>query len=74
MNVNAHYAKHKELGIHLRKLQQVAIPDGRMAPIKTKMGSIRWHKRQRRDVAEARWRKKSEARKWEEAEAEARRV
>ena len=69
MNVNAHYAKHKALGIHLRKLQQVAIAEGRMAPIKTKMGSIRWHKRQRRDVAEARWREKSEARKREEAEA-----
>ena len=44
-----------------------------MAPIKTKMGSIRWHKRQRWDVAEARWREKSEARKREEAEVEAKR-
>ena len=45
VNVSTHYAKHKALGIHLCKLQQVAIGEGRMDPVKTKMGSIRWHKR-----------------------------
>ena len=34
VNVNAFRAKHKALGIHLRKLQQVAIAEGRMRPIR----------------------------------------
>ena len=34
MNLDAFYAKHKALTIHLRNLQQVAIAEGRMRPIR----------------------------------------
>ena len=34
VTLDAFYAKHKALGIHLRNLQQVAIVEGRMRPIR----------------------------------------
>ena len=52
VNVNAFYAKHKALGIHLRNIQRVEIAAGRMALIKPKVpkikgdGSKKWKKRQ----------------------------
>ena len=53
MNLYAYIAKHLALGIHLRNLQQVAIAEGRMPPIKPKAPKPKGYKFQKRMRAEA---------------------
>ena len=48
VNRYAYTAKHITLGIHLRNLQQVAIVEGRMPPIKLKVRRPKGYKFQKR--------------------------
>ena len=54
VNCYAYTSKHIALGIHLRNLQQVAIAEGRMPPIKPKAPKPKGYKFQKRMRAEAR--------------------
>ena len=53
VNLYAYIAKHIALGIHLRNLQQVAIVEGRMPPIKPKVRKPKGYKIQKRMREEA---------------------
>ena len=53
VNLYAYISKHLALGIHLRNLQQVAIAEGRMPPIKPKAPKPKGYKFQKRMRAEA---------------------
>ena len=47
VNLYTYMAKHLALGIHLRNLQQVAIAEGRMPPIKPKVRKPKGYKFQK---------------------------
>ena len=63
VNLYAYMAKHIALGIHLRNLQQVAIAEGRMPPIKPKAPKPKGYKFQKRMRAHAEMEARAAARR-----------